>query len=289
MYSQYAISPRDREAFVKILPEVTRNKQILLHIFPEGGVWRFHLGAYTLSDWPDPCEHEDFYEFFRGVYGLDGGWGNFLQFYQSRILDLENLDIRIQPMGRIHFGILQVENQLEEEETVLDFLKQTLGREHRGFQRWMSLGPGTKRYLVKKTIDSPRDTAHWLRWLDQMDTQSPFYVMTKGRGKHDLLGGHTMLAEFVAAYRVADCQKNWQTILDRANEKAFYREVAEELGLEPLAIPAGTGEGVSDFYRPYRGIYSPGEVWLRFVWEAGGTWEGPIRIGIRMRLPKKVA
>jgi hypothetical protein len=235
MYPRFEDKPHLQGCFEPVLTRAIKNGQILLHMFP-GEPWKFHLGVYTLSDWPEGTTHEDFYEYFRGIYQLQGDWSSFYRFYQSNTLPIHNIDIRIQPTGSIPFGII-VAQHISMAQTIVDFLKINLGEEHRGIRPWSSLGTGTRRYLCRRVC---RDTNEGMRKLDS--EPRPMFVLTKLKGTCDLLGGHAKLYELMDVaehFAQGDVIQShlWPSILQTVHKDAFYREVVEELGL--VAYPNG--------------------------------------------------
>jgi len=247
------------ELFEQDLLRAIEHKQSLLHIFP-GTVWKFHLGVYTLSDWPEGTTHEDFYNYFSSVYGLKGEWASLYKFYHNRFLPIDDIDVRIQPKGRIPFGIIVIQHE-EMNKKIVDFLQKNLGDEHKTLRPWSSIGIGTKNYLCKRLQD---DYKACVRKIDAIKT--PVYVLTTTSGKSDFLGGHAKLSELVdTAEHFANGDSVephlWRNILEITNTKAFYREVAEELGI--VSYPSGDiGEG-----HCYHGRKSGhGEfIWIRFI------------------------
>jgi hypothetical protein len=258
-YSNFISRPSLKESFEKDLPVALANKQILLHMLVEGE-WRFHLGAYTLADWAEGCTHEEFYQYFREIYNLKGDWKGIYMCYKLNILPIEDIDIRIQPKGRIPFGIIVIPRMAER---ILKFLRANLGNEHRGLRPWNSLGIGTKKYLANKATVR---VGECISYLDALEENNAVFIVTKNRGKHDLLGGHAKLSELID---IAEHFMNeghvenhlWPVILDTVNEKAFFREVAEELGLVPH--PEGN---IGDMIC-YHGCKTGSEttIWIRYI------------------------
>lgn len=261
MYLTFSSKPED-ENFEHDINKAIQHKQILLHMFP-GEIWKFYLGAYTLKDWPEGCTHEDFYEYFRKTYGINGDWSSFYRFHQRRLLPIDHIDIRIQPRGRIPFGIIVVQHESMNRK-IVDFLQRNIGDEHRGIRPWNSLGIGTKNHLARMVAND--DVHDCVAKLNRLN--SPVYVMTKRQGKHDLLGGHAKLTELIDTaehFANGDTIEDhlWENILQITNTKAFYREVAEELGLVPY--PSGdVGDG-----HCYHGCKTNHNefVWIRYVFE----------------------
>lgn len=268
-YKVFKTSPKN-ENFEQDLRRAIENKQILVHVFPNEDVWKFHLGVYTLSDWPEGTTHEDFYKYFERIYGLRGDWSGLYKFYHSRSLPIEDIDIRIQPKSRIPFGIIVVQHE-QMNKKIVDFLQRNLGDEHKTIRPWSSIGIGTKNYLCKKIEDDYKGCVGKINAI-----QSPVYVMTTTRGKCDFLGGHAKLSELIdTAEHFANGDKieprMWRHILNMTNMKAFYREISEELGI--VSYPSGDiGDG-----HCYHGLKTGhGEfIWIRFIEE-----EWPIKLVI---------
>lgn len=258
-YTTFKTNPNE-EKFEKDLLKAIENKQILLHIIIEEKNWKFRLGAYTLSDWPQGTTHEDFYQYFERVYGLRGDWEGLYRFYHSRILPIMDIDVRIQPKGRIPFGVILIQHE-EMNKKIVDFLQRNLGDEHKTLRPWSSIGIGTKNYLCKKLRDNYKD---YVRHIDSI--KNIVYVMTTITGKSDFLGGHSKLSELIDTaehFANGDLVEPhlWGNILSMTNMKAFYREVSEELGI----VPYPTGDiGDGHCYHGRKTGYSE-FIWIRFI------------------------
>ena len=258
-YITFKTNPNE-ENFEKDLLKAIENKQILLHIIIEEKNWKFHLGAYTLSDWPQGTTHEDFYQYFERVYGLRGDWAGLYRFYHARILPIMDIDVRIQPKGRIPFGVIVIQHE-EMNKKIVDFLQRNLGDEHKTLRPWSSIGIGTKNYLCKKLQDNYKD---YVRHIDSI--KNIVYVMTTITGKSDFLGGHSKLSELIDTaehFANGDLVEPhlWGNILSMTNMKAFYREVSEELGI--VSYPAGD---IGDGHCYHGRKTGHGEfIWIRFI------------------------
>jgi len=268
MYSVYRSTPADGAIFDNDVLRAIQKKQILLHII-RGEKWQFWLGAYTLSDWLNVKTHEEFYEYFHQEHGLNGDWNSFCKLYRRKLFPMEHLDLRIQPIGRIVFGILVLQH-VEMTNRILHCLQENLGEEHIGLSPWNTLGKGSKNYLANLTTVKVRECVEALDAID-----SPVYVMRSKGGKNDLLGGHAMVTEFIDTVDHFSNGENvpehiWPMVLQMTNVKAFYREVEEELGL--VADPTNNiGDALS-----YRGKKTNDILWIRFVW----VDEQPVRMVI---------
>lgn len=261
VYFTFNNKPNGDKKFEEDLYKAIQHKQILLHMLP-GETWKFHLGVYTLKDWPEDCTHEDFYEYFRKIYGLNGDWSSFYKFYQRRLLPIDHIDIRIQPKGRIPFGVIVIQHESMKNK-IMEFLNTNIGDEHNGFRLWSTLGIGTKNHLARMVAN---DTNDCISRLNQ--TNHLLYVMTKRQGKYDLLGGHAKLSELmdtVEHFANGDTVQDhlWENILQLTNTKAFYREVAEELGL--VAYPSGD-IAEAHCYHGHKTNHKE-FIWIRYVCE----------------------
>lgn len=272
MYPRFYVKPSENSAvFDPVIQQAIANGQVLLHMFP-GEPWRFHLGVYSLRDWPDDTTHQDFYDYFQRVYGINGDWGSFYRFYQSNVLRLDHIDIRMQePQGTMHFGIIVVQHAYATD-SIVQFLQQNLSNEHKGIRPWSSLGIGTKRYLCGK---AGKNINNSIRKLD-LQTK-PLFVLTKHRSKCDLLGGHAKLYELINVvehFANGDMVQNhlWPSVLEIVNRTAFYREAAEELGL--VAHPSGDIGDRRCYYGQKTGPHQ--FVWIQFVEEE----DSPIQVVI---------
>lgn len=238
MYITYASRPGD-PGFANDFLQALENKQILLHILP-GDNWKFYLGAYTLSDWivykDDIKDHSDWYSWNERELDLNGTWEDvlklrdypstdFQKMVSSLVFDVNNpIDVRIQPMGKIIFGILVFNSNEEAEMTRI--IRNNLGSEHKMVVNWDSLNQ-SKRDAISKKIS--KDYEKTIDLINRLSGKK--YVLRLNDGRMDWVGGHANILELINATKNMESKLGWEKVIRETNNIAFKREMEEELGI----------------------------------------------------------
>lgn len=239
MYITYASQPGD-PGFANDFLQALENKQILLHIIPNEE-WKFYLGAYTLSDWTaykdDIKDHSEWYEWNERELGLDGSWEAVLKLKDSPTTDFQKLvsglvfdskdpvDVRIQPMGRIVFGILVFNSN--EDIDLTKTLRNNLGSEHKSVVNWDSLNPNKREAISRKIAKNYTKT---IDLIDRLPGKK--YVLRLNDGRMDWVGGHANILELINVTQSMGSKLVWEKVIKEVNDVAFRREMEEELGIK---------------------------------------------------------
>jgi len=242
MYITYASRPGD-PGFANDFLQALENKQILLHIIPNE-VWKFYFASYSLSDWTaykdDIKDHSEWYEWNERELGLDGSWEAVLKLKDSPTTEFQKLvsglafdvkdpiDIRIQPMGRIVFGILVFNSNEDAELTKI--LRNNLGSEHKSVVNWDSLN-SNKRDAISRKIS--KDYGKTIGLIDRLPGKK--YVLRLNDGRMDWVGGHANILELISVTQFMGTKLVWENVIKEVNNVAFEREMEEELGINHVA------------------------------------------------------